>query len=195
MPNECHRLSKIKTILIVNETLMNENLIHRLAEVGKLSMPKAHEKYETGQFFLHRVFGYRGVILFPWRAKIYDRNTHPSSYTDSSTDDNTSINSNEADTTSINAVSDDTASTTAAGLKQSNRSTSKIETIEADSIRSDGKKEITVDVQTYYQVLIDSRDCPHVVCLSRFMISGGKILINLYFIITEGSNRSGHLFE
>lgn len=142
--------------------------IYRLAEVGKLSVPKSHEKYETGQFFLHRVFGYRGVILFPWRAKIYDRNTHPSSYTDSSTE-STSINNNQADAANISAVSEDTASTNPGGLKQSSRSASKIETIEADSIRSDGKKEITVDVQTYYQVLIDSRDCPHVVCLIKFL--------------------------
>lgn len=29
--------------------------------------------YDTGQMFLHRLFGYRGVILFPWLAKVYDR--------------------------------------------------------------------------------------------------------------------------
>ena len=26
-----------------------------------------------GQLFLHRVFGYRGVLLFPWAAKVFDR--------------------------------------------------------------------------------------------------------------------------
>jgi len=25
------------------------------------------------QLFIHRVFGYRGVILFPWVGKVYDR--------------------------------------------------------------------------------------------------------------------------
>lgn len=25
------------------------------------------------QLFLHRIFGYRGVVLFPWVAKLYDR--------------------------------------------------------------------------------------------------------------------------
>lgn len=45
----------------------------RLAEVGKLETPKLQGKYETGQLILHRVFGYRGVILFPWVARIYDR--------------------------------------------------------------------------------------------------------------------------
>lgn len=45
----------------------------RLAEVGRLETPKLDGKYETGQLFLHRVFGYRGVTLFPWIAKVYDR--------------------------------------------------------------------------------------------------------------------------
>lgn len=48
-------------------------LFYRLAEVGKLETPKLQGKYETGQLILHRVFGYRGVILFPWLAKVYDR--------------------------------------------------------------------------------------------------------------------------
>jgi polymerase delta-interacting protein 2 len=26
-----------------------------------------------GQLFLHKVFGYRGVVLFPWHARVYDR--------------------------------------------------------------------------------------------------------------------------
>nr|XP_018901624.1 PREDICTED: polymerase delta-interacting protein 2 [Bemisia tabaci] len=46
---------------------------HRLAEVGRLDSPKIQGKYDTGQLFLHRVFGYRGVILFPWLARVYDR--------------------------------------------------------------------------------------------------------------------------
>lgn len=45
----------------------------RLAEVGKLEPPKASGKYDTGQLILHKVFGYRGVILFPWLARVYDR--------------------------------------------------------------------------------------------------------------------------
>lgn len=44
----------------------------RLDEVGKFEVPKIQGKYESGQLFLHRVFGYRGVILFPWVAKFYD---------------------------------------------------------------------------------------------------------------------------
>lgn len=48
-------------------------VIIRLIEVGQLNVPKPIEKYETGQLFFHRIFGYRGVILFPWLARVYDR--------------------------------------------------------------------------------------------------------------------------
>lgn len=34
---------------------------------------KQEGNYETGQLFLHRIFGYRGVILFPWLARVFDR--------------------------------------------------------------------------------------------------------------------------
>lgn len=143
---------------------MSENTFYcyRLAEVGKLAIPKLHEKYETGQFFLHRVFGYRGVILFPWRAKIYDRNTYVSSYADSSPENTSNVS--ETDPTAAIA-SDETVSSNS-GAKQNTQNARKIEATETDSTRSDGKKEVTVDVQTYYQVLIDSRDCPHVVSYS-----------------------------
>jgi polymerase delta-interacting protein 2 len=43
-----------------------------LIEVGKLQNPKT-DNYSTGQLFLHKVFGYRGVVLFPWIARVYDR--------------------------------------------------------------------------------------------------------------------------
>ena len=42
--------------------------------VGKLQPPREDgADYETGQTFLHRLFGYRGVVLFPWMARVYDR--------------------------------------------------------------------------------------------------------------------------
>ena len=43
--------------------------------VGKLGSVKLEGKYSTGQMFLHKVFGYRGVVLIPWLANIYDRDT------------------------------------------------------------------------------------------------------------------------
>lgn len=87
----------------------------RLAEVGKLETPKAEGKYDTGQLFLHRVFGYRGVVLFPWLARVYDR---------------------------------DTPKTRGIGG-------------EDDAFHSVGK-EVKGRTHTFYQVLIDSRDCPYI---------------------------------
>ena len=49
--------------------------VYSLAEVGKLGSIKLEGKYSTGQMFLHKVFGYRGVVLIPWLANIYDRDT------------------------------------------------------------------------------------------------------------------------
>ena len=51
-------------------------LTHRLIEIGRFETPKTTGHYQSGQFFLHRVFGYRGIILFPWVAKIYDRDVY-----------------------------------------------------------------------------------------------------------------------
>lgn len=121
--------------------------------MGKLSPPKTHEKYETGQFFLHRVFGYRGVILFPWRAKVYDRNSYVSPYTDPATD---SSPLSELDRAAVTGTTTD-------GQAADATKGSTLKDTDTISARADGKKEITVNVQTYYQVLIDSRDCPHVV--------------------------------
>ena len=47
--------------------------LFRLAEVGVLEPVKIDGNYDTGQMFLHRLFGYRGVILFPWMARVFDR--------------------------------------------------------------------------------------------------------------------------
>lgn len=90
----------------------------RLAEVGRLETPKLEGKYDTGQLFLHRVFGYRGVTLFPWMAKVYDRDV-PN--------------------------------------KDENR-----ESEESSNGYNQVGKEVRSHTHTYYQVLIDSRDCPHV---------------------------------
>lgn len=90
----------------------------RLAEVGKLETPKLEGKYDTGQLFLHRVFGYRGVTLFPWMARVYDRDV-PN--------------------------------------KETNR-----ESEESSSGYNHVGKEVKSHTHTYYQVLIDSRDCPYV---------------------------------
>ncbi|XP_034237700.1 polymerase delta-interacting protein 2 [Thrips palmi] len=91
------------------------NFFPSLAEVGRLDTPKIKGEYDTGQLFLHRVFGYRGVILFPWLARVYDR-----------------------DVPSKKDSSDDGTPTSHVG------------------------KEVKGRTHTFYQVLIDSRDCPFI---------------------------------
>jgi len=53
----------------------------RLQEVGKLQKPldpqDATLGYKKGQLFLHAKFGYRGVILFPWKTKILETQKPP----------------------------------------------------------------------------------------------------------------------
>lgn len=110
-------------------------------------------KYECGQLFLHRVFGYRGVILFPWLARyyalsflnlfhrlieisviyfrVYDRDQYQIK------------NNNEPEVkpeTKLPIDNLESAPTTA-----------------HSDTNSRGK------TQTFYQVLIDARDCPYIV--------------------------------
>jgi len=44
-----------------------------LQEVGRFEVPETLCTYKPGQFFIHKTFGYRGVILFSWNARLYDR--------------------------------------------------------------------------------------------------------------------------
>ncbi|MGH0147458.1 UNVERIFIED_CONTAM: hypothetical protein FKN15_049572 [Acipenser sinensis] len=86
-----------------------------LETVGVFESLKQHGKYETGQLFLHSVFGYRGIVLFPWHARLYDRDVTPPAPES-----------------------------------------------KPDSSGSPGSKEVKGKTHTYYQVLIDTRDCPHI---------------------------------
>ncbi|XP_041733443.1 polymerase delta-interacting protein 2 isoform X4 [Coregonus clupeaformis] len=92
-----------------------------LETVGVFEALKQHGKYETGQLFLHSVFGYRGVVLFPWHARIYDRDVIP-------------------------PVSDSHVPSPS----------------KPEPPGSHGSKEVKGKTHTYYQVLIDTRDCPHI---------------------------------
>ncbi|XP_067015302.1 polymerase delta-interacting protein 2 isoform X2 [Anabrus simplex] len=98
---------RVYTIQVVNYA--------RLAEVGRLETPKSQGKYDTGQLFLHRVFGYRGVVLFPWLARVYDRDIP--------------------------------------NKRESNQEESNFNHV---------GKEVKGRTHTFYQVLIDSRDCPYI---------------------------------
>ncbi|KAK4878693.1 hypothetical protein RN001_011199 [Aquatica leii] len=101
-----------KSCILCRKILTYTRKYARLAEVGKLEQPKLTGKYETGQLLLHRVFGYRGVVLFPWLARVYDRDVP-----------------NHRD-------SDDESSMVS--------------------------KEVKGRTHTFYQVLIDQRDCPYI---------------------------------
>ncbi|KAK9503254.1 hypothetical protein O3M35_011862 [Rhynocoris fuscipes] len=46
---------------------------HKVQEVGKLDHPKKRGEYSTGQLFLHKIFGYRGIILFSWKPVVINR--------------------------------------------------------------------------------------------------------------------------
>jgi len=52
-----------------------------LQEVGKLQKPlnptDTSVSYKTGQLFLHKQFGYRGVILTPWKTKVFEASIAP----------------------------------------------------------------------------------------------------------------------
>ncbi|XP_048468274.1 polymerase delta-interacting protein 2 [Rhincodon typus] len=90
-----------------------------LEPVGVFEALKQQGKYETGQLFLHSVFGYRGIVLFPWHARLYDR-----------------------DVASCSSES------------------------KTENSGTQGSKEVKGKTHTYYQVLIDTRDCPHIVSVS-----------------------------
>lgn len=66
------------------------------------------------------MFGYRGVVLFPWLAKVYDRDV-PNKREVPSLEGNVNVG-----------------------------------------------KEVKGRTHTFYQVLIDSRDCPYIVGFTKF---------------------------
>ncbi|KAH8383198.1 hypothetical protein KR009_007270, partial [Drosophila setifemur] len=145
----------------------------RLAEVGRL-VEARDERYETGQLFLHRIFGYRGVILFPWTARVYDRDLHNPSKISSTGIGSTSSSSPQQQRTKESTLrvkaSPSTSSTTPTA--HGGDSTPSASAFQADA-PSDSEssvgtasqvdpKEVRGKVQTFYQVLIDTRDCPHI---------------------------------
>lgn len=157
----------------------------RLAEVGKLEIPKLDSKYETGQMFLHRIFGYRGVVLFPWEAKVYDRDLHNSSSNQKSKVENESVaesvdgTNSTKDTpvlstngatlaqspvsthaTPTTSVSSDTTSSTVSNSTSASTFATESTT---NPTSNDAAHETKCKVHTFYQVLIDSRDCPFIV--------------------------------
>ena len=123
-------------------------MINRLAEVGKLETPKLEGKYETGQLFLHRVFGYRGVTLFPWLAAVYDRDvpdiSRPPSTSTPHYSSSGHVSSSSSSPSNMRSKRDVPADDASSSFTQIN------------------SREVKGRAHTYYQVLIDVRDCPYV---------------------------------
>lgn len=139
---------------------------HRLAEVGKLSTLKNEESYQIGQLFLHRVFGYRGVILYSWRAKVYDRNAYVGPSTDPKNEiTEPAIKGDETVLSSEPLITRSPLDPKRENVESEAQSTSTASDSEDDASVTQriGNKEITISSQVYYQVLIDSRDCPQAV--------------------------------
>lgn len=47
-----------------------------MEKVGVLDALKKDGYYETGQLILHRLFGYRGIILAKWHGKLFDKDAN-----------------------------------------------------------------------------------------------------------------------
>ncbi|XP_055375182.1 polymerase delta-interacting protein 2 [Condylostylus longicornis] len=111
------RVTRTYCFNVFLRTISTSSQLQKLAEVGKLELPKIEGKYDTGQLFLHRVFGYRGVILFPWYARVFDRDA------------------------------------------PTNKLVEPEKKVEGGPIDN---KENKSKMHTFYQVLIDTRDCPFI---------------------------------
>lgn len=143
-----------------------------LEPVGVFEALKQHGKYETGQvsdhfnceipwfwflrcsnsnsfhlqLFLHSVFGYRGIVLFPWHARLYDRDVSPAAADRYVVEDLLGLYL-------IKFFSLCFSSMILFVLCFFSK---------PDSV-GHGSKEVKGKMHTYYQVLIDTRDCPHIV--------------------------------
>lgn len=131
--------------------------------MGKFETPKIEGKYETGQLFLHRIFGYRGVTLFPWMAAVYDRDvseTNHSSKPDATHNPhNSSHHPNNRSGDHRRHVRTPPEDTTVNFVNSSDTNTA------GGGNYSQVGREVKGQAHNYYQVLIDSRDCPHVVSI------------------------------
>lgn len=144
----------------------------RLAEVGKFETKLADEQcYPAGQPFLHRIFGYRGVTLFPWLARVHDVDLRKQ-YTDTSgtlKEFTISSSSKESHASTTKTKSkkgknftlndDDPASATS---DLADNDTSESNSSPHQQYASKFTNPQSNRFHPYYQVLIDTRDCPYV---------------------------------
>jgi len=139
----------------------------KLEPIGIFESTVEDQNYATGQLFLHKVFGYRGIILTPWEVKVYDRdhfagqsyktgaqtttyegvNPNPTSGPDEENADQT-ILPPQSDVSS--AYQQQKAKTTAGGGKKDTSSSS------ATNNNAQSRTRL------YYSVLMDERDWRHI---------------------------------
>ncbi|XP_073983590.1 polymerase delta-interacting protein 2-like isoform X1 [Rhodnius prolixus] len=123
-------------------SLVQVKFAARLIDVGRLEPPKNAGNYKTGQLFLHKVLAYRGVVLFPWIAKMFDRD-YP-------------VLEKKTSESSTNITTDASQSTTGASSSKPSTKSS------AYTPPTSEEKAVKGRSHTFYQVLIDSRDCPFI---------------------------------
>lgn len=117
----------------------------QLAEVGKFEAKKPDENcYASGQLFLHRVFGYRGITLFPWVARVYD-NDLKNQYSEGNK--NIGLESQKLHEPLISTRDNESAND---------------EGLTDETLSSTRSNQQSTRYHPYYQVLIDFRDCPYV---------------------------------
>lgn len=136
--------------------------------MGKLDDPNPTKEYKPGQFFLHKVFGYRGVVLFPWRAKVYDRIA-----TDKKDEEDSEFKRSIETYDKKDIYRKNQESTTIKNVLESEKPL--FEKHIAGSKKN--YNQVSVLNTLFYQVLIDSRDCPYVVSCVYPLIEGPDLEI------------------
>lgn len=63
---------------IINPNMIpkrQKSYVSKLEDIGRFEAPKTkpEESYEPGQLFFHNKFACRGIILFPWHARVLDK--------------------------------------------------------------------------------------------------------------------------
>lgn len=131
---------------------------------------KLDGKYDTGQLFLHRIFGYRGVVLFPWSARVYDRDLHNPNKQKQRGDVNSFSDAAVANEKGKRGAGGHTSNTTEntpsdQGSTEAQSTVGDVNTSTPSTTSSSdtSAKEVKGKLHTFYQVLIDSRDCPYIV--------------------------------
>lgn len=122
--------------------------------MGEFAIPNESEEYKPGQFFLHKIFGYRGVVLFPWQAELFERKPR-----------DPNVSATEADSKKPLELVDKKPLTKRKDIV----TTTKVNDTDKSFLDKYNVKKninpthVSVSKTNFYQVLVDSRDWPHVV--------------------------------